>query len=46
MLDGDPKASEWFEEQLQAHLQPLLRMIEDRMIIEVERRGGRTWRMT
>lgn len=45
-LGSDPNASAWFEEQLQSHLQPLLRMIEDRMIVEVERRGGRTWRMS
>ncbi|MGB0113080.1 MAG: DUF4157 domain-containing protein [Ilumatobacteraceae bacterium] len=45
-LAGDDSAPEWFEEQLQAHLQPLLRMIEDRMIVELERRGGRTWRMS
>jgi len=41
---GNQTADEWFREQLAANLQPLLRMIEDRMIVELERRGGRTWR--
>lgn len=43
-LQGDAMASKWFEQQLAAHLQPLIRMIEDRMIVELERRGGRSWR--
>lgn len=45
-IAADPYAAAWFEKQLQAQLQPLLRMIEDRMIVELERRGGRTWRTT
>jgi len=36
----------WFEKQLGVNMDSLVRMIEDRMIVEVERRGGRTWRTT
>jgi len=45
-LQRDDSAAAWFEDQLNEHMSSLLRMIEDRMIIELERRGGRTWRMT
>jgi antigen KI-67 len=34
----------WFQAQLEANIAPLLRLIEDRMIVELERRGGRSWR--
>lgn len=45
----DTKAAEaWFdkefEKRLAGSIDPLLRMIEDRMIVELERRGGRSWR--
>jgi len=38
------QSDESFRRQLERNLDPLLRMIEDRMIIEGERRGGRHWR--
>ena len=46
---ADTKAAEaWFdkefEKRLAGSIDPLLRMIEDRMIVELERRGGRSWR--
>ena len=43
-LKHDKDAPQWFREQLDRNLAGLLRMIEDRMIVELERRGGRTWR--
>lgn len=42
VLDSD-HATTWFDEQLSRRIESLLRLVEDRMIIEMERRGGRFW---
>jgi hypothetical protein len=34
----------WFEKMLQTNMSGVVAMLEDRMIVEAERRGGRTWR--
>jgi len=36
-------AKEWFVEELQRNIDVILRRVEDQMIIELERRGGRMW---
>jgi hypothetical protein len=36
-------ASEWFAEQLERNFDALVTALEDRMIVEFERRGGRLW---
>jgi hypothetical protein len=41
---SEREAAEWFDKRLAANVGPLVRMIEDRMRIELERRGGRNWR--
>jgi hypothetical protein len=41
---GSDRSVEWFREQLDQHLDRVVRMLEDRMIVELERRGGRAWR--
>ncbi|WP_395153781.1 DUF4157 domain-containing protein [Ilumatobacter sp.] len=38
-----PAADEWFKEQLRDNFSHIMNMIEDRMIEELERRGGRIW---
>jgi hypothetical protein len=43
-FSNEREAAEWFDKRLAANVGPLLRMIEDRMRIELERRGGRNWR--
>ncbi len=43
--DSNPSA-EWFREQLDANLDHVVRLLEDRMIVELERRGGRAWRQS
>jgi hypothetical protein len=43
-FSSEREAAEWFDKRLAANVGPLLRMIEDRMRIELERRGGRNWR--
>jgi hypothetical protein len=40
------RATEWFRTQLDASMQRVVRQLEDRMIVELERRGGRSWRST
>lgn len=42
MLDN-PEAEQWFADQLDRNFDRLLGIIEDRMIMEFERRGGRIW---
>jgi hypothetical protein len=39
-------SDEWFRTQLDANLDRVVRMLEDRMIVELERRGGRAWRQS
>ena len=41
---GSERSAEWFRQQLDANMQRVVRQLEDRMIVELERRGGRTWR--
>jgi hypothetical protein len=41
---SEQEAGQWFDKRLAANVGPLLRMMEDRMRIELERRGGRNWR--
>jgi hypothetical protein len=43
---GSELAAAWFRQQLDANMQRVVRQLEDRMIVELERRGGRTWRST
>ena len=44
---GGPNPSdEWFRKQLEANLDRVVRLLEDRMIVELERRGGRAWRQS
>jgi hypothetical protein len=43
IFDSD-EASEWFDRQLDRKIDMILRRIEDRTIVDLERRGGRTWR--
>jgi hypothetical protein len=42
MFDS-PAADEWFKDQLRNNFSHIMNMIEDRMIEELERRGGRIW---
>ena len=42
MFDS-PAADEWFKDQLSNNFSHIMNMIEDRMIEELERRGGRIW---
>ena len=42
---GSEDASEWFLGELDKHFGRIVRELEDRMIIEFERRGGRNWGM-
>ena len=42
-LFDSPAADEWFKEQLRNNFSHIMNMIEDRMIEELERRGGRIW---
>ena len=39
-------SAEWFREQLAANLDHVVKLLEDRMIVELERRGGRAWRQS
>ena len=39
------EASEWFERELDKHFGRIVREVQDRMVIEFERRGGRNWGM-
>jgi hypothetical protein len=41
-----PGAADWFRRQLDANMQRVVRQLEARMIVELERRGGRSWRST
>ncbi len=43
---GTGPSAEWFREQLDANLDRVVRLLEDRMIVELERRGGRAWRQS
>jgi len=45
-LFGSQRAADWFRQQLDANMQRVVRQLEDRMIVELERRGGRSWRST
>ena len=45
-LFGPGGSVEWFREQLDDNLDRLVRLLEDRMIVELERRGGRAWRQS
>jgi hypothetical protein len=38
-----PGAEAWFVEQLTRHFDQIINQLEQRMIVEFERRGGRTW---
>ena len=38
-----PAADEWFKQQLRDNFSHIMNMIEDRMIEELDRRGGRIW---
>ncbi len=38
-----PEAEAWFTEQLERNMDLINRRLEERMIIEFERRGGRMW---
>lgn len=38
-----PGAEDWFVEQLTRHFDQIINQLEQRMIVEFERRGGRTW---
>jgi hypothetical protein len=42
-LFDSPAADEWFKDQLRNNFSHIMNMIEDRMIEELERRGGRIW---
>jgi hypothetical protein len=42
---AEPSA-EWFRTNLDANIDRIIRLVEDRMIVELERRGGRSWRST
>lgn len=42
LLDS-PEGREWFREQLKDHVDLVVRALEDHVIVELERRGGRTW---
>ncbi len=42
-LDSDAGKA-WFEKMLRSNTSLLMSLLEDRIIVEAERRGGRTWR--
>lgn len=42
-LDSDAGKA-WFEKMLRSNASLLMSLLEDRIIVEAERRGGRTWR--
>lgn len=42
-LQTSPEAREWFAEQLERNFGWLVTALEDRMLVEFERRGGRLW---
>ncbi|MEX2627966.1 MAG: hypothetical protein WD225_13850, partial [Ilumatobacteraceae bacterium] len=42
LLDS-PEGREWFREQLKDHIDLVVRALEDHVIVELERRGGRSW---
>lgn len=43
MAMNDDDAEAWFREQLRTNFSHLMNMIEDRLVEELERRGGRIW---
>jgi len=45
MFSSD-RSAEWFRDQLEVNLDRVVRLLEDRMIVELERRGGRAWRQS
>ena len=38
-----PHAKEWFAEQLEKHADAIVRLLGDRLVTDLERRGGRMW---
>ena len=42
-LNNSAEAKEWFADQLDKNFDRLVHALEDRMIVEFERRGGRLW---
>jgi hypothetical protein len=43
VANSSTRESGGFLAEFNEHLPQIMRLIEDRMIIELERRGGRTW---
>lgn len=41
---GSAAASEWFRRELERNIDTIVDRLEDRIRIDLERRGGRTWR--
>ena len=37
------EAKEWFAEQLEKHADAVVRLLGDRLVTDLERRGGRMW---
>ena len=45
MNDPNERAErEWFERMVSKSIEEIVRRVEDRVIIDLERRGGRNWR--
>lgn len=41
---GSEAASDWFREELERNIDTIVQRLEDRIRIDLERRGGRAWR--